>query len=92
MQKDLKIGLLLGLAVVSVAVLWLATRPSLSPQARMLADHGAVTGPGSPEGITAGEHNNLNTSEVKMSGNDLLVNFRLRVVKMHSRLLCVLFR
>ena len=35
MQKDLKIGLILGLAVVSVAVLWLATRPSLSLQARM---------------------------------------------------------
>ena len=36
MQKDLKIGLILGLVVVSATVLWLATRPSLSPQARML--------------------------------------------------------
>jgi LysM repeat protein len=37
MQKDLKIGLILGLAAVSVAGLWLATRPSLTPQARLLA-------------------------------------------------------
>jgi nucleoid-associated protein YgaU len=36
MQKDLKIGLILGLAVVSIAGLWLATRPSLTPQARAL--------------------------------------------------------
>jgi len=35
MQKDLKIGLVLGLALVIAAVLWLATRPSLSPKARM---------------------------------------------------------
>ncbi|MBL7187891.1 MAG: LysM peptidoglycan-binding domain-containing protein [Phycisphaerae bacterium] len=47
MQKDLKIGLILGLAVVSVAVLWLATRPSLSPQARMPDARGTDIGPGS---------------------------------------------
>jgi nucleoid-associated protein YgaU len=35
MQKDLKIGLLLGLVLVISAMLWLATRPSLSPIARM---------------------------------------------------------
>ncbi len=35
MQKDLKIGLVLGLVLVSAAALWLATRPSLSPRARM---------------------------------------------------------
>ncbi len=64
MQKDLKIGLLLGLAIVSVAILWLATRPSLSPQARMLPDTGAVTGPGSAQDVTAREHNDLNTSAV----------------------------
>ena len=59
MPKDLKIGLLLGLAVVSVAILWLATRPSLSPQARMLADHGASTEPGPAEDVTARGHNTL---------------------------------
>ena len=47
MQKDLKIGLILGLAVVSVAVLWLATRPSLSSQARMLDTRGTDIGLGS---------------------------------------------
>ncbi len=35
MQKDLKIGLVLGLGLVITAVLWLATRPSLNPQAEM---------------------------------------------------------
>jgi len=35
MQKDLKIGLALGLVLVVSALLWLATRPSLSPRARM---------------------------------------------------------
>jgi LysM repeat protein len=41
MQKDLKIGLILGLAIVSAAGLWLATRPSLAPQARLLDPAGA---------------------------------------------------
>ena len=35
MQKDLKIGLALGLVLVASALLWLTTRPSLSPLARM---------------------------------------------------------
>jgi len=35
MQKDLKIGLVLGLTLVIASVLWLATRPSLRPEARM---------------------------------------------------------
>jgi nucleoid-associated protein YgaU len=35
MQKDLKIGLALGLVLVASVLLWLATRPSLSPIARM---------------------------------------------------------
>jgi nucleoid-associated protein YgaU len=35
MPKDLKIGLFLGLALTISAVLWLATRPSLSPIARI---------------------------------------------------------
>jgi len=33
MQKDLKIGMLLGLVLVTVAMLWLSTGPSLSPKA-----------------------------------------------------------
>ena len=35
MPKDLKIGLFLGLVLTMSALLWLATRPSLSPIARM---------------------------------------------------------
>lgn len=36
MQKDLKIGIILGLVLAAVAALWLSTRPSLSTKARML--------------------------------------------------------
>ena len=42
MQKDLKIGLVLGLVLAASAVLWLATRPSLSPIARMSHNYNAV--------------------------------------------------
>jgi len=42
MQKDLKIGLVLGLTLVIASVLWLATRPSLSPEARMQKTHEAA--------------------------------------------------
>jgi len=35
MQKDMKIGLGLGLTLVIASVLWLATRPSLQPEARI---------------------------------------------------------
>ncbi|HEC02760.1 MAG TPA: LysM peptidoglycan-binding domain-containing protein [Phycisphaerales bacterium] len=44
MQKDLKIGLVVGLAIVSIAGLWLATRPSLTPQSQLL--DGGDAGPG----------------------------------------------
>ena len=43
MQKDLKIGMALGLEVVAAAVVWLCTRPSLSTRARML--HTRKSGP-----------------------------------------------
>jgi nucleoid-associated protein YgaU len=36
MQKDFKIGLFVGLILVIMATLWLATRPSLALQARLL--------------------------------------------------------
>ncbi|UCC99927.1 MAG: LysM peptidoglycan-binding domain-containing protein [Phycisphaerales bacterium] len=35
MQKDLKIGLAVGLGLVAAAVVWVSTRPSMSPEARM---------------------------------------------------------
>jgi nucleoid-associated protein YgaU len=36
MHKDFKIGMVLGLAVVAAAVLWLSTGPNLSTKGRML--------------------------------------------------------
>jgi nucleoid-associated protein YgaU len=36
MQKDLKTGFVLGLVMVTVAVVWLSTRPGLSTKVRML--------------------------------------------------------
>jgi nucleoid-associated protein YgaU len=39
MHKDLKIGLAVGLGLAAAAVLWVATRPSMSPQARIQQLH-----------------------------------------------------
>jgi nucleoid-associated protein YgaU len=36
MQRDFKMGMALGLLLVTVVVVWLSTRPSLSVKARML--------------------------------------------------------
>jgi len=36
MQRDYKIGLVVGLVTAGAAMIWVATRPSLSPEARML--------------------------------------------------------
>jgi nucleoid-associated protein YgaU len=41
MQKDLKIGMAVGLGLVAVTAIWLGTRPSLSTQARMQRLQGA---------------------------------------------------
>jgi LysM repeat protein len=42
MQKDFKIGMALGLVLVTVVIVWLSTRPSLSIKARVLSPHSAV--------------------------------------------------
>ena len=41
MQKDLKIGILLGLVLIAVAVLWISTHPRLSVESRMLRSDNA---------------------------------------------------
>ncbi len=51
MQRDLKIGLVLGLVLAALAAVWLSTRPSLSIEARMPHSRKA----GSPEEITIDE-------------------------------------
>ena len=51
MQRDLKIGLVLGLVLAALAAVWLSTRPSLSIEARMPHSRDA----GSPEEITIDE-------------------------------------
>ncbi|MBA7608209.1 hypothetical protein ES703_15385 [subsurface metagenome] len=51
MQKDLKIGLVLGLVLAALAAVWLSTRPSLSIKARMPHSRKA----GFPEEITIDE-------------------------------------
>jgi len=82
MQKDLKIGLGLGLTLVIASVLWLATRPGLQPEARMRqpGDTGVrrqipekTTGPAiaripSPDSY-AGQSDNLNASNFIISSN-----------------------
>ncbi len=49
MHRDYKIGLVVGLVTAGAAMIWVATRPSLSPEARMLrsshaAPHDAAVG------------------------------------------------
>ena len=41
MQTDLKIGMVLGLVLTIVAMLWLSTRPGMSTKARMLNSYNA---------------------------------------------------
>jgi nucleoid-associated protein YgaU len=68
MQKDLKIGLFSGLVLVIAAVLWLATRPSLGPTARMSNGPNAVPARESfvaPNDLTTSETNIDNVSPVE---------------------------
>ena len=64
MQKDLKIGLVLGLLLAASAVLWLATRPSLSPRARMSRIANTV-----PVQESFGSPNDLSVNEVNTADN-----------------------
>jgi nucleoid-associated protein YgaU len=43
MQRDYKIGLVVGLVAGGVAMIWVATRPSLGPEARMLQSSRATS-------------------------------------------------
>lgn len=45
MQKDLKIGMFLGLLLVAAGMLWLSTHPALSTKARMLGAHKTLSLP-----------------------------------------------
>jgi len=49
MQRDFKIGMVVGLVVAIAAAIWFATRPSLSPRARILRAR-SNTSPGEPQG------------------------------------------
>jgi len=82
MQKDLKIGLGLGLTLVIASVLWLATRPSLQPEARIQQPGDTDSLQQSPEQPVgpsiaripapdsyAGKSDNLNASPVKISSD-----------------------
>jgi len=82
MQKDLKIGLGLGLTLVIASVLWLATRPSLRPEARMQQTHDTASRQQSAEqpagpaiaripapDSDAAQSDNLDASPVKISSD-----------------------
>jgi nucleoid-associated protein YgaU len=66
MQKDFKIGMVLGVVLVTVAIVWLSTRPSLSIRARALNSY-------SPErremGIPSNSQNIEPRKEASISGN-----------------------
>jgi len=58
MPKDFKIGMTLGMVLVIIATLWLATRPGLNPQARTLNSQNITSLP-----ETSSAPNNLSTIE-----------------------------
>ena len=70
MQKDFKIGMVVGLVVVIAAAIWLATRPSLSPRARILRAHSSTSAgeaqgnPSTPAGAIVPKNANDNQLEV----------------------------
>ena len=49
MQKDLRIGMVLGLVLVAIAAIWLSTRQSLSVRTRMQQSHDTPAGQESTE-------------------------------------------
>lgn len=51
MGRDFKIGLISGLVLAVLALIWVATRPSLSTHARMLGPSTASSDEGLPPGI-----------------------------------------
>ena len=59
MQKDLKIGIVLGSVLAAATAVWLSTEPSLSTKARMLHSNNAA----SPQEIS-GLSNNPSTDEL----------------------------
>jgi nucleoid-associated protein YgaU len=78
MQKDLKIGLVLGLTLVIASVLWLATRPSLSPEARMQQLHNTV-----PLQENSGLPDNFSTNE---ANNESIENNQFSIINNQSEL------
>jgi len=64
MHKDLKIGLVLGLILVTFVTLRLATHPSLTPQARMQQSHNAASQPESPNLIPEPDTGQTNNKSV----------------------------
>jgi nucleoid-associated protein YgaU len=63
MQKDLKIGMILGLVLVTAAMLWLFAGPGLSPKGRVLNLRSNRETSPPPE--TIGSTNNSETDTVK---------------------------
>lgn len=95
MQRDFKIGLFLGLAVVAAAVLWLSTRPNLSTKGRMASLRSAepvdetvveqprfVTElPDVPSGEAAGEAEENDVSKTAYKQTKEVKNQKLHIVR-----------
>ena len=93
MQKDLKIGLALGLTLVTGSVVWLATRPGLQPEARMMPPGDTDTRQQSPEKPAgpaiarfpspdsyAGQSDNSNASTIKISSNSTETGYENEII------------
>jgi hypothetical protein len=66
MQKDFKIGMALGLVLITVVIVRLSTRPSLSIKARVLSPHSAVH---RKRGIPLHSHSAGPRKETAIDGN-----------------------
>jgi nucleoid-associated protein YgaU len=66
MQKDFKIGMALGLVLITVVIVWLSARPSLSIKARALSPHSAVH---RKMGIPLQSHSARPRKETAIDGN-----------------------
>ncbi len=78
MQKDLKIGIVLGSVLAVAAAVWLSTKPSLSTKARMphannaagLQEISGSSNNPSPDGLTAKAHSPAQQRDVEDAENN----------------------
>ena len=89
MQKDLKIGLVLGAAIAAGAIVWLSTVPAVSTKARMLqvSNNEPITAERQriPEGLSPPSEKTaaIGTKSPEMSGEQQTSNIKPQDTRFH---------